>query len=58
MSSAALQKAIKNAEASINMEGLFVSDNCKKLCEKLINREISFEEYIKLSAQEVNADGV
>ena len=31
MSSAAIQKAMENAEASINMEGLYVSDLCKNL---------------------------
>ena len=46
MSDAALQKAIDNAEASINMEGLHVSAHCKKLCEKLLKNEITFEEYL------------
>ena len=46
MSGAALQKAIDNAEASINMEGLHVSAHCKKLCEKLLKNEITFEEYL------------
>ena len=48
MSAAAIQKAMENAEASINMEGLYVSDLCKELCEKLLRNEITFEEYIKL----------
>lgn len=43
MSNTALQKAMDNAEASINMEGLHVSE----LCEKLLKKEITFEEYIK-----------
>ena len=46
MSDAALQKAIDNAEASINMEGLHISASCKKLCEKLLKNEITFEEYL------------
>ena len=46
MSDAALQKAMDNAEASINMEGLHVSASCKKLCEKLMKNEITFEEYL------------
>ena len=50
MSNAALQKAIDNAEASINMEGLHISASCKKLCkklcEKLLKNEITFEEYL------------
>jgi hypothetical protein len=47
MSNAALKKAMDNAEASINMEGLSVSNACKELCEKLIKKEITFEEYMK-----------
>ena len=40
MSNFALQKAMENAEASINMEGLYISDFCKELCEKLMKKEI------------------
>lgn len=47
MSNAALQKAMENAEASINMEGLYISDLCKELCEKMMKKEITFEEYLK-----------
>ena len=45
-----------NAEASINMEGFFVSDVCKELCEKLLKKEITFEEYMNriLVGAEVN----
>ena len=46
MSDAALQKAIDNAEVSINMEGVQISASCKKLCEKLLKNEITFEEYL------------
>ena len=49
---------MKNAEASINMEGLYVSDSCKKLCEKLLNKEITFDEYIKLVVSGETAYGV
>ena len=42
MSNTAIQKAMENAEASINMEGLYVSDLCKELCEKLLKKEITF----------------
>ena len=39
--------AIKNANFSLNMEGLSVDDDCKALCEKLLDHEISFDEYLK-----------
>lgn len=58
MSNMALQKAMKNAEASINMEGLFVSDLSKELCEKLLNKEITFEEYLKFVTVGIVANGV
>lgn len=48
MSGAAIQKAMENAEASINMEGLYVPDLCKELCERLLKKEITLEEYIRL----------
>ena len=43
-----IQKSMDNAEASINMEGLYISDDCKELCKKLLNDEITLEEYIKI----------
>ena len=46
MSNAALRKAMDNAEASINMEGLYISELCRELCEKLLKNEITFEEYL------------
>ncbi len=42
-----IQKAMDNAEASINMEGYQIPDYCKELCKKLLNDEITLEEYIK-----------
>ena len=56
MNNPSLQKAMDNAEASINMEGFFVSDDCKELCEKLLKKEITFEEYMNriLVGAEVN----
>ncbi len=58
MSNAMLKKAMENAEASINMEGLYVSDDCKALCERLIKKEITFEEYMKRVTTGALANGV
>ena len=49
---------MKNAEASINMEGLYVSDSCKELCEKLLKKEITFEEYMRLVTVGALSNGV
>ena len=58
MSNAALKKAMENAEASINMEGLYVTDFCKELCEKLMKKEITFEEYLKNIVAGAQTNGV
>ena len=58
MSNIAIQKAMDNAEASINMEGLCVSDLSKELCEKLMKKEITFEEYLRLVTAGALANGV
>ena len=39
MSESAIKKAMKNAEASVNMEGLHVLDYSKELCKKLLQNE-------------------
>lgn len=41
-------RSMQNAEASINMEDLYVSDESRELCFKLLNKEITFEEYLNL----------
>lgn len=43
-----IKTAINNAEASLNMEGLFVSEQTKSLCEKLLTKEITMPEYLSL----------
>ena len=58
MSNTALRKAMDNVEASINMEGLYVSELCKELCEKLLKKEITFEEYMKRITEGTEAYGV
>ena len=56
MNDSELQKTMDNAEASINMEGLEVTDHSKKLCLKLMKKEITFEEYINLIIEEDACD--
>ena len=58
MTNSALKKAMNNAEASLNMEGLYVSDFCKELCEKLLKKEITFDEYMKRITSGVEPNGV
>ena len=41
------ETALRNAEFSLKMEGLNIDDRYKKLCEKLLNEEITFSEYLK-----------
>lgn len=47
MNNASILKAMANAEASIHMEGMTVSDSCKELCRRVLTNEISFEEYLR-----------
>ena len=58
MSNTAIQKAMDNAEASLNMEGLYVPDSCKELCVQLLKKEITFEEYMRLVTAGALANGV
>lgn len=51
MSQNEIKKALDNAEASLNMEGLSVSDRTKALCEKLLAKEITMAEYIAIVKQ-------
>lgn len=44
-----VETAIKNATASLEIEGMTVSDELKELCVKKINKEITMDEYIKLA---------
>lgn len=52
--------ALLNAEASLNIEGLSVSNQTKALCEKLLADEITMNEYITIITENsmVSANGV
>lgn len=46
-----IDKAIENAIASVKMEGYQVDSECVEWCRKLLENEISMEQYIKLVKQ-------
>lgn len=46
MSEKEIEKAIKNASASVEMEGFSIDKQSKILCKKLLLNEITMEEYI------------
>lgn len=48
MSEFEIEKAIKNASASVEMEGFLVDEQSKIWCRKLLLNEITMEQYISL----------
>jgi hypothetical protein len=46
-----IDKAIENSAASVEMEGFRIDEQCKDWCRKLLNGELSMEEYIVLVKQ-------
>ncbi len=48
MSDAAIEKAIHNASASVEMEGYSIDERAKIWCRQLLKKEITLEEYISL----------
>lgn len=46
-----IKNAIKDAENSLNIEGLIVSEQAKALCEKVLSKEITIDEYISIIKQ-------
>ncbi len=54
MSSAAIEKSIRTATASLEMEGFVVDSDCMVLCQKMLSGEITMEEYLaQVTPQEV-----
>ncbi len=41
-----IDRSIRSAELSLQMEGFSVSDACKDLCRKLLSGEITLEQYL------------
>ena len=46
-----IDKSIKNAIASIEMEGYKIDNECVQWCKKLLENEINMEQYITLVKQ-------
>lgn len=42
------EKAIKNAAASVEMEGFIITEEYMAWCKKLLNNEITMSQYIEL----------
>ncbi len=54
MNPAAIEKSIRTAAASLEMEGFAVDPDCMALCQKMLFGEITMEEYLtQVTPQEV-----
>ncbi len=54
MNHAAIEKSIRTAAASLEMEGFAVDPDCVALCKKMLSGEITMEEYLaQVKPQEV-----
>lgn len=47
------EKAIVNAVASVEIEGYQIDTECVQWCKKLLENEISMEQYISLIKQKI-----
>ena len=47
-----IDKAIENSAASVEMEGYHIDKQCKDWCRKLLQGELTMEEYIVLVKQQ------
>lgn len=48
MKAKSLDKSIQNAAASVEMEGYKIDNQSKEWCKKLLQNEITMDEYINL----------
>lgn len=48
MSADEIERSIRTATASLEMEGLHVDEQCVSWCRQMLSGEISFEEYLRL----------
>lgn len=49
MSEKQIERIIKNAVHSLEMEGFSVDEQAQEWCRKLLDKEISMEEYISMA---------
>lgn len=56
MSEKEIEKAIKNASASVEMEGFSIDEQSKILCKKLMLNEITMDDYILLVKQKAGVN--
>lgn len=57
MSETQIEKSIRTATASLEMEGFSVDEQAKLWCKKLLNNEITMEEYISIAKAKVGVHG-
>lgn len=55
MSAAEIEKSIRTATVSLEMEGLHVDEQCIAWCRKMLSGEITPDEYLKLVTSRVGA---
>lgn len=55
MSTAEIERSIRMASVSLEMEGLYVDEQCVVWCRQMLSGEISSEEYLKLVTARVGA---
>ena len=51
-----IQSAMDDAEASLKMEGLLISEDARKLSEKVLTKEISFQEYLAIITAQLKSE--
>ena len=57
MSEIQIEKSIRTATASLEMEGFTVDEKAKLWCKKLLNNEITMEDYISLVKSKAGVSG-
>lgn len=52
----AIERAIRNSAASIEMEGFHIDEECKEWCRQLMRNEITMDEYIERVKKQAGID--